>query len=148
MLFKKKLKAEVDKLLDYVCNNIMPSTVRQECVAFVNQYGPAVIQFLLSEINPNKICVQIKVCSSSNVIAPLNIINSVHSDVECSVCIFVATAVEGLVKQNKTEEEIKYLAEKICNIFSGSLQAQVCLNFPFKVNNRNKLILFLVPFIY
>jgi hypothetical protein len=28
------------------------------------------------------------------------------------------------------------------------LQAQVCLNFPFKVNNRNKLILFLVPFIY
>jgi len=51
--------------------------------------------------------------------------NRINSNIECSVCIFVTTAKEDLIKGNKTEDEIKDLVEKICNIFSGSLQAQV-----------------------
>ncbi len=51
--------------------------------------------------------------------------NQVNSNIECSVCIFVTTLIEDSIKGNKTEDEIKDLVEKICNIFSGSLQAQV-----------------------
>ena len=119
----KNLKAEVEKWLDYVCNNVMPSTIKQECTSFVNEYGPVIIQFLATEINPNKICTQIKVCSNSP--ATVNIASHVSNDIECTLCVFVATAVESLVKDNKTDEEIKDVVEKICNIFSGSLKDQV-----------------------
>ena len=229
----KNLKAEVEKWLDYVCNNVMPSTVRQECTSFVNEYGPVIIQFLASEINPSKICTQIKVCSSSRVsptyceaceftlafleyelnkektkeatakaisnvckIAPkeyedncnsivqtygvylidllesaeplgvcqaiklcsykaetqktvnfvslapsienkkadrtkVNIVSGETSDFECTLCVFVAQTVEGLIKQNKSEDEIKDLVEKICNYFPGTLKDQVKIKLEF-----------------
>jgi hypothetical protein len=42
----------------------MPSTIKQECTDFVNEYGPIIIQLLATQVQPAKICSIIKVCSS------------------------------------------------------------------------------------
>ncbi len=55
----------------------------------------------------------------------VKIVSGTTSDFECTLCVFVAQTVEGLIKQNKTEDEIKDLVEKICNYFPGTLKDQV-----------------------
>lgn len=215
----------------------MPSTIRQECTAFVNQYGPTIIQLLANEIVPAKICTAVKLCSGTKIsptyceaceftlafldyelnkesskeaatkaisnvcnIAPkeykdhcnsivqtygvylidlletaeplavcksiklcsvkdeienkqnvglvelvpakqtkndrlkLNIVSGGNGgELECTLCVYVAQAIEGLVKQNKTEQEIKDEIEKICNFFPGTLKDQVCDVLLFKI---------------
>lgn len=57
-------KAEVEKWLEYVCN-LMPSTIRDECKAFVDQYEAIIATLIANQINPDKVCQSIKVCPKS-----------------------------------------------------------------------------------
>lgn len=46
---------EVEKLLEYVCQHVMPVPIRDECSGFVSQYGPVVIALLVNGIQPDKV---------------------------------------------------------------------------------------------
>lgn len=54
--------AEVQKALDYVCMHVMPTTIRDECKAFVDTYEPVIVALLVKQIDPDKICQFIGVC--------------------------------------------------------------------------------------
>jgi hypothetical protein len=47
------------------------------------------------------------------------------ADLKCSLCLYVAEIIDGALKQNKTDQEIKQELEKICNFFPGTLKDQV-----------------------
>ena len=58
-------KAEVEKWLEYVCE-AMPSTVRDECKAFVTEYEPIIAALLSNQISLDKVCQFVKVCPKSD----------------------------------------------------------------------------------
>ena len=43
----------------------MPSTISAECTSFVQKYGPMIINILISEGDPKRVCTLIKLCTST-----------------------------------------------------------------------------------
>ena len=54
-------QAEIIAALDKVCQ-VLPSSVTQDCLDFVNTYGPAVIALLEQELEPSEICAILGLC--------------------------------------------------------------------------------------
>ena len=50
--------------LEKVCS-LLPDTIRVECTSFVDNYAPAIINLLVQEIQPDRICKLLKLCLSS-----------------------------------------------------------------------------------
>jgi saposin len=98
--------AEIEKWLEYVCNTAIPSTVRQECTAFVSQYGPLIIQILESQINPKQICTQIKVCSYAPASSPTY----------CEACEFTLAFLDYELNKDKTKEAAAKAISNVCKL--------------------------------
>lgn len=64
-LEKAATKEQVQEYLDHVCD-ILPSTIKSECVGFVNTYSTLILQTFES-IPPKKICEQINLCSVTKI---------------------------------------------------------------------------------
>ena len=54
--------------LEKVCG-LLSADIRDECKAFVEMYGPEVVDFLIDELSPNDICAKIKLCKSGSMVA-------------------------------------------------------------------------------
>ena len=68
-LLEKKLKnnetePELEKLLQNVCNKMMPANLKQECNQFVQQYGQVIISLLMNQVEPEKVCRFINLCQA------------------------------------------------------------------------------------
>ena len=62
ILAQNATQAQIIAALDQVCN-LLPSSLKQECDALVQQYTPLLIQ-LLTQISPKDICTKIGLCTS------------------------------------------------------------------------------------
>jgi saposin len=64
-------EAEVQAILDKICD-LFPDTLKEECTAFVNEYGPQIIQLIVKNIDAKTICGDIDLCpkSASAISAP------------------------------------------------------------------------------
>ena len=58
---ENQTEEEVFKMFDWVCRE-MPTSVRNECVAFVHAYGPLVAALVAKQIEPSKVCSYIGLC--------------------------------------------------------------------------------------
>ena len=58
------------KAMDFVCTDVLPATLADECVKFVDAYGHTAINYLLLEVDSDIICEEIKLCSSAVMILP------------------------------------------------------------------------------
>jgi hypothetical protein len=65
-LKSNKTEPELEALLRNVCNKRIPGKFRDQCNAFVDQYGTVIIDLLINEVDPEKICVAISLCPSSS----------------------------------------------------------------------------------
>ena len=45
---------------------ILPKSVSAECKAFVDEYGPMVVKLLLEELDPEKVCETLSLCSQAD----------------------------------------------------------------------------------
>ncbi len=144
-LNKDKSKQAVANAIENVCK-IAPATIRNHCNSIVETYGIYLID-LLETLSPLEVCYSIKLCSHKvenkpEEIKSIEIVDLTPSkntkndllkidaqpqvgDVKCSLCLYVAELVDGLLKQNKTNEEITQELEKVCNYFPGTLKDQV-----------------------
>lgn len=64
-LEKTATQEQVQDYLDHVCD-ILPSTIKSECVGFINTYSTLILQTFES-IPPKKICEQINLCSITKI---------------------------------------------------------------------------------
>ena len=48
--------------MEYVCNKVMPKTVRPECNTLIFTYGPIIAQLLINEVESGEICKQLGLC--------------------------------------------------------------------------------------
>lgn len=56
-------QAEIEALLDKVCA-ILPANLSQTCDSLVQQYGPLIVQLLLAELQPDRVCTVIGLCTA------------------------------------------------------------------------------------
>lgn len=57
-------QAEILAALDKVCN-LMPDTIRSECVNFVNTYGKMIVELIVTEAaDPKTVCTALTLCSA------------------------------------------------------------------------------------
>uniref|UniRef100_A0A7M4EI85 Prosaposin n=1 Tax=Crocodylus porosus TaxID=8502 RepID=A0A7M4EI85_CROPO len=63
-LEKNATTAEIEAVLEKVCR-ILPKSVRDQCVQFVEQYEPMVVQLLAEIMDPTFVCTKLGVCGSS-----------------------------------------------------------------------------------
>lgn len=61
-LEKPATQEQVKQYLDHICD-VLPSSIKKECVGFVNTYSTLILQAFES-MPPKKICAEINLCSA------------------------------------------------------------------------------------
>ncbi|KAJ7967721.1 aspartic proteinase-like [Quillaja saponaria] len=100
--------------------------VSQECKAVVSQYGQAIMDLLLVEAQPKKICSQIGLCTFDGTHGVSIGIESVvdenggkssgaHHDATCSVCEMTVVWMQNQLKQNQTQDRIFNYINELCD---------------------------------
>ena len=60
----KILQAEIEQALDSVCE-LLPSNLKDTCDTLVAQYTPQLIDLLLQQVTPKKLCAELQLCPES-----------------------------------------------------------------------------------
>ncbi|XP_023636643.1 aspartic proteinase A3 isoform X2 [Capsella rubella] len=96
--------------------------VSRECKAVVDQYGKTMLNSLLAQGDPKKVCSQIGVCAYDGTHSVSMGIESVVDDASgllnqamCSACEMAAVWMESELTQNKTQERILAYAAELCD---------------------------------
>ncbi|XP_050313215.1 uncharacterized protein LOC126748197 isoform X4 [Anthonomus grandis grandis] len=151
MIKGQKTKDEVKKYLDQVCDHL-PHSVREPCEDFVNTYTEELVEMIVADLNPQEVCVYLKMCNDSAPATGImaedreeffggdtetNMIydNTVNGqdirdlgDEKCILCEFVMKEIDDELKNKKTDDEIKALVHGICKALPGTIRTS-CDNF-------------------
>lgn len=65
-LKKNKTQDEIEEELKLVCN-YFPTKLNAECEAFVNEYGPYVIQLIATDLEPRAVCEELRLCGDNKI---------------------------------------------------------------------------------
>lgn len=66
LITENSTETEITHLVEEICN-VAPSSLRNECDALIEEYGPYLISYLIDKEPPSKFCGQIGVCKSTDV---------------------------------------------------------------------------------
>jgi saposin len=126
LLTDNATEAEIIAALDKVCS-VMPASVKQPCLDFVNTYGPAIIALLQQELDPAQICTFLGMCTQSHnkltPVAPAPVTKAADPEM-CLLCETVVQYIEALLDQNATLTEIEAVVKKICNFLPDTMKTQ------------------------
>ncbi|XP_049272589.1 uncharacterized protein LOC119398702 isoform X7 [Rhipicephalus sanguineus] len=114
----ERTEEKVKEALDQVCS-LLPSSLEQKCVEMVNNYYDMLVSLLVQELVPDEVCKELGLCPSSDVPSKK------PTDEECDICKIVVKFVYNELQDNKTEEEVKKLLDKVCSVLPESLK-QTC----------------------
>ncbi|KAK1439819.1 hypothetical protein QVD17_05641 [Tagetes erecta] len=99
--------------------------VSRQCKALINQYGKTMLEMLLYETQPKRICSQIKLCSFDGSHDTSMIIESVVDknngksngvrDQMCNLCEMAVVWLETKIQRNETEDEIINHVDQLCD---------------------------------
>ncbi|XVE87750.1 hypothetical protein DITRI_Ditri19aG0012900 [Diplodiscus trichospermus] len=99
--------------------------VSQECKAVVQQYGQSIIDLLLAEAQPQKICSQIGLCTFDgaygvsmgikSVVDESNGKSSGIRDAMCPACEMAVVWMQNQLGQNQTEDRILNYVNELCD---------------------------------
>ncbi|XP_051210385.1 phytepsin [Lolium perenne] len=100
--------------------------VSQECKTIVSQYGQQILDLLLAETQPKKICAQVGLCTFDGTrgVSPgiRSVVddeaeksNGLRSDPMCNVCEMAVVWMQNQLSQNKTQDLILDYVDQLCN---------------------------------
>ncbi|XP_076318028.1 prosaposin isoform X4 [Tachypleus tridentatus] len=116
-----KPEEAIKAVLENFCHTL-PQSNFKECEAFVNKYTEMMVDLLIQEINPEKVCEALKQCPERERNDIL--ISEVSDSFECLLCKQVMTYLEKELEDKPTEEAIKNALEKVCSILPQSLSKE------------------------
>ncbi|XP_045460205.1 prosaposin isoform X2 [Harmonia axyridis] len=124
-----RTEEQIKTVVDKACNEL-PTSINQTCRNFVDTYEPALVSLLAQEIDPSEICPLVRACPSEDVRdVDVFMQEETGDNSKCPLCLFAVTKLEEMVKDNKTEAEIKAALDKLCTKLpkelSGECQAFV-----------------------
>jgi saposin len=133
-LSQNATEKQIIQALEKACA-ALPKSYAPICTAFVDQYGPEVIQLLLNKYPPDQVCHQIGLCPNTTIIYkkvhPIIQKHQKHqkhqkqNTVLCQACEYILTEIDKYLADNATEKEIIAVIEHICNLLPLKVQA-VC----------------------
>jgi saposin len=126
---------QIEQALLSACSKL-PSTLGNLCNTVVLIYGHQIVDFILTEENPKRICCQLHLCANCTsdakpiipeqiVVKPIDIKQS--NEGMCDLCTFIVGQVETFLAQNQTEEEIRRGLNLVCSIIPTAFEQQ-CRN--------------------
>jgi saposin len=119
LLRKNATEEEIMAALEKVCD-LLPSSIRDSCDSFVEQYGKAILELLIQELDPSLICTELGFCSSSKT----DVQSKVDGGYECIVCETVVQYLEALLEENATITVIESALEKVCNFLPDKFKSE------------------------
>ncbi|KAM4729251.1 prosaposin isoform 2-T2 [Anableps anableps] len=139
--------------IEHQCDMLGPG-LSDMCKQYVGQYGPAVIQQLMS-MQPKEICALAGFCAAMKKSIPMLDLQAaksvpaaktmmaaklfpatkvkaaaprpmvrVRESPTCAICEFVMKQLESMLEDHSTEEEVVQAVEKVCTLLPSSLSAQ------------------------
>ncbi|CAG4983570.1 unnamed protein product [Parnassius apollo] len=114
----------IQEAVSKACNSL-PQSVNSECKQFVTEYGPAVIALLVQEIDPSSVCPALGLCPQTEEVRHVSI-NSDKSN--CPLCLFAVEQLETMLKNNRSEDNIRHALDNLCNHLSAKLRTE-CVDF-------------------
>jgi len=94
--------------------------ISTECKEVVSQYGEMILNLLIAQTDPQKVCSQIGLCMFDGIQSVSEGIESVvgkenlGSDVMCTACQMAVVWIENQLRENKTKEIILQYANQLC----------------------------------
>ncbi|XP_056632623.1 prosaposin isoform X1 [Diorhabda sublineata] len=103
----KHTDEDIENIVKSICD-VMPGSVREECVAFVDQYADTVIQLLIAALEPSDICTYMGLCNG-------NKFPSIKVEIlECPICEMMVKVMEKILSNPKIDHDIEHVLEKTC----------------------------------
>lgn len=98
--------------------------VSMECKQIVNDYGAMILELLVQQIRPGKICSQLGLCTFDGarytgghietVVEKQNEKSSVNDELFCTACEMAVVWIENQLRMNQTREQILTYANELC----------------------------------
>lgn len=136
MISTNATEEEIMQALEKACT-YLPESYVQTCKQFVDTYGKMVIDMLINKIDPEKVCIQLGLCTGSERFPKINIpvfklsktsVGTSDPGPICMVCQLVVTEVKAMIGDNATEAEIMQALEKACAMLPDKYSKQ-CKDF-------------------
>jgi len=100
-----------------VCG-LLPSFLRPECAALVDEYAPQIAQKIMQGYPASVICKDIHLCSSSKAVVKPELMMKLQpatNSIECAVCRLVINAAEEELNNGATDTVIEnFLNTTVC----------------------------------
>jgi len=99
--------------------------MKQQCDSFVVTYGPILAELLAELDDPNVVCQWLNLCSNNSVASSVVVPPSPRSvsNVECTLCKYVISYLDAVLKNNQSEAAIVDALDKVCTILPDKDQA-------------------------
>ena len=114
-------EAEIKKAVESICDK-MPGSVKAKCDKFVETYEPAIVAFIVNNIDSDKICSMLHLCGAEHNLLQSNTEISLKSDSSCEMCEFVMSEVFSVLKDPSDQEMVKNVLESICYRLPNSIE--------------------------
>merc|ERR1719228_3215732 len=102
----------------------------KQCTEFVDTYEPAIVAFLVNEIEPSQVCPMLHLCDEQNTVHNLqsNGLISLKSDSSCEMCEFAMNEVFSVLKDKDDQDMVKNVLKSICYRLPNSIESS-CEDF-------------------
>uniref|UniRef100_A0A2P2HY13 Pulmonary surfactant-associated protein B n=1 Tax=Hirondellea gigas TaxID=1518452 RepID=A0A2P2HY13_9CRUS len=130
------IKAEIEKAVEQVCM-LFPSTLQEDCLGFVEQYGESLVDLLVNGLEPEMICRELHLCKQPNLyglphaivtraVAADEPTTAVSDERRCLICTAVVTTYKGSSRDSGGDAAtITAAVENVCSALTGQEQ-QLC----------------------
>lgn len=145
---ENRTEENVIQALEGLCN-LLPTTVKQPCDQFIEEFTPALIDLLLQELDPLVICDELQICDNGTkahysytapgaeprqmtktpeVVEEWQEVKQPGATLQCQICELVVGSIDSIIGQNRSEAAIQQAIDDICNILPSGIRSQ-CLSF-------------------
>eukprot|EP00091_Calanus_sinicus_P024061 TRINITY_DN841_c0_g1_i8.p1 TRINITY_DN841_c0_g1~~TRINITY_DN841_c0_g1_i8.p1 ORF type:complete len:606 (-),score=183.91 TRINITY_DN841_c0_g1_i8:1025-2635(-) len=122
---------QIKKTVEAICDH-MPGVVKKECKSFVDTYEPAIVAFLVNEIEPTEVCPMLHLCDEQEEVNHLlqgTGLISLKSNSNCEMCEFAINEVFSILKdKDRSRNGRRMTLESICYRLPTSIE-RTCESF-------------------
>ena len=113
-------EAEIKAAVESVCEK-MPGSLRNKCDHLVEVYEPAIVAFILNNIDSSQICSMLHLCDNQNLLESDGL-PSLRQNSNCEMCEFAMNEVFSVLKNKDDQDMVKNVLEGICYRLPDSIE--------------------------
>ncbi|EFA75967.1 saposin A [Heterostelium album PN500] len=124
--------SDIETSLNAVCD-IFGDKEKATCQVMVDSYTPLIVNMILNKESASTICNQMKACTSKDSVEFL-----IRDEIECSLCSYVVSRVEGYFEGKLNETEIMSRLDDDCKFLDEPTIVDACTTL---INEYGPLII-------